>query len=176
MIMNYGQKSKPTSSHNPQSNGIIERVHAVLNNMLHAHRFSETEMDTEDPWTDILSSTAFAIRVTCHGTLEATPGQLVFNRDMVLPVKFNANWAYISQKRLRQTQKDNQRENAKRIPYQYHIGDKVLYKKHGVLKKQDTPQRVPFLITKVYTNGTVQLKRGVVSERVNIRHLTPFIE
>jgi hypothetical protein len=71
--------------------------------MLRTHRFSETEMDTEDPWTDI-----FAIRSTCHSTLEATPGQLVFNRDMVLPVKFNADRAYISQKRLRQTQKDNQ--------------------------------------------------------------------
>jgi hypothetical protein len=118
MIVNYGQKSKPTMSHNPQSNGIIERVHAVLNDMLCTHRFSETEMDTEDQWTDILSSTAFAIQVTCHGTLEATPGQLVFNRDMVLPVKFNADWAYISQKRLRQTQKDNQREHAKCIPHQ----------------------------------------------------------
>jgi hypothetical protein len=117
MIVNYGQKSKPTTSHNPQSNGIIKRVHAVLNDMLRTHHFSETKMDTEDPWTDILSSTAFAIRATCHGTLEATPGQLVFNRDMVLPVKFNADWAYISQKRLRQTQKDNQRENAKCIPH-----------------------------------------------------------
>jgi hypothetical protein len=141
MIVNYGQKSKPTTSHNPQSNGIIERVHAVLNDMLCTHCFSETKMDTEDPWTDILSSTAFAIWVTC--TLEATPGQLVLNRDMVLPVKFNADWAFIYQKRLRQTQKDNQQENAKRIPHQYHVGDKVLYKKHGVLKKLDTPWRVP---------------------------------
>jgi Integrase zinc binding domain len=176
MIVNYGQKSKLTTSHNPQSNGIIERVHAVLNDMLCTHHFSETEMDTEDPWTDILSSTAFAIWLTCHGTLEATPGQLVFNRDMVIPVKFTANWAYISQKRLRQTQKDNQQENARCIPHHYHVGDKVLYKKHGVLKKLDTPRRGPFLITKVYTNGTVQLKHGVVSERVNIRHLTPFVE
>jgi hypothetical protein len=98
--------------------------------MLRTHCFSETEMDTEGPWTDILSSTAFAIWARCHGTLEATPGQLVFNRDMVLPAKFNANWAYIAQKRLRQTQKDNQRENAKCIPHQYHVGDKVLYNKH----------------------------------------------
>jgi hypothetical protein len=144
--------------------------------MLHTHCFSETKMDTEDPWTDILSSTAFAIWATCHGTLEATPGQLVFNRDMVLPVRFNADWAYISQKRLRQTQKDNQQENAKCIPHQYHVGDKVLYTKHGALKKLDTPRRGPFLITKVYTNGTVQLKCRVVSERVNIHHLTPFVE
>jgi hypothetical protein len=100
MIQNYGQKSKPTSTHNPQSNGIIEikKIHAVLNDMLRTHCLSETKMDEDDPWSDILSSTAFAIRATCHGILEATPGQLVFNRDMVLPLKFNADWAYIAQR------------------------------------------------------------------------------
>jgi hypothetical protein len=168
MIQNYGQKSKPTSMHNPQSNGIIERVHAVLNDMLRTHHLSETEMDEDDPWSDILSSTAFAIRVTHHGILEATPGQLVFNRDMILPLKFNADWAYIVQRRQKQIVKDNQRENAKCIAHEYHVGDKVLYSKHGnILKKLDTPQRGPFEVTKLYTNGTVQLKHGVVSERVN---------
>jgi hypothetical protein len=135
MIVNYGQKSKPKSTHsNPQSNGIVERVHAVLNDMLRTHRFSETEMDVDDPWSDILSSTAFAIWATCHGILEATPGQLVvFNtRDMVLPLKFNANWAYIAQKQQKQIIKDNQRENSKRIAHEYHVGDKVLYSKHGI--------------------------------------------
>jgi hypothetical protein len=74
MIVNYGQKSKPTSTHNPQSNGIVERVHAVLNDMLRTHCFSETEINVDDPWSDILSSTAFAIWASCHGILEATPG------------------------------------------------------------------------------------------------------
>jgi Integrase zinc binding domain len=172
MIVNYGQKSKPTSTHNPQSNGIVERVHAVLNDMLQTHCFSETEMDVDDPWSDILSSTAFTIWATCHGILEATPGQIVFNRDMVLPLKFNANWAYIAQKRQKQIVKDNQRENSKRIAHEYHVGDKVLYSKHGVLKKLDTPQRRPFEVTKVYTNGTVQPSQARGSIRKS-EHTTP---
>jgi hypothetical protein len=98
------------SMHNPQSNGIVERLHAVLNNMLRTHRFSETEMDVDDPWSDILSSTAFAIWAGCHRILEATPGQLVFNRDMIHPLKFHADWAYIAQKQRKQIVKDNQRE------------------------------------------------------------------
>jgi hypothetical protein len=89
--------------------------------MLRTHRFSKTEMDVNDPWSDILSSTVFAIWATCHGILEATPGQLVFNRDMVLPLKFNADWAYIAQKRQKQIIKDNQRENSKCIAHEYHI-------------------------------------------------------
>jgi hypothetical protein len=32
----------------------------------------------------------------------------------------------------------------------------------------------PYVIAKVYSNGTVQVRRGVVSERLKIRRLTPF--
>jgi hypothetical protein len=110
MIVKFGQKSKPAMSHNPQSNGITDRVHAVLNDILRTHCFSETEIDVEDPLTDILSSTAFAIQVSCHSTPEATPGQLVFNRDMVLPVKFNADWAYISETVKTDTERQSTRE------------------------------------------------------------------
>jgi hypothetical protein len=31
---NYGIKAKPTTSHNPQANAIIEQVHKVVNDML----------------------------------------------------------------------------------------------------------------------------------------------
>jgi hypothetical protein len=176
MVENYGQRMKPTSTHNPQSNGIIERVHAVINDMLRTHKIEETDVDETDPWTDILSATAFAIRSTCHTVLEATPAQLVFRRDMILPIKFQADWAYIRRQKAKAIAKNNDRENDGRIAHTYKVGDKVLYRKHGILRKLDIPRRGPYQITKVYNNGTVKLKRGVVSERVNIRHLTPFFE
>jgi transposase InsO family protein len=34
MCDNNGIKAKPTTSHNPQANAIIEQVHKVVNNML----------------------------------------------------------------------------------------------------------------------------------------------
>jgi transposase InsO family protein len=34
MCDNYGIKAKPTTTHNPQANAIIERVHKVVNDML----------------------------------------------------------------------------------------------------------------------------------------------
>ena len=34
MCINYGMKEKPSTSYNPQSNGIIEGVHQVLGNAL----------------------------------------------------------------------------------------------------------------------------------------------
>jgi hypothetical protein len=57
------------------------------------------EMDEKDPCGPFLSSAAYAIFSTFHTTLEVTPGKLVFGRDMVLPIKFMADWGAIEQRR-----------------------------------------------------------------------------
>jgi hypothetical protein len=54
-------------------------------------------MDEKDPRGPFLSSAAYAIRSTFHTTLKATPGQLVFCRDMVLPIQSMADWGAIEQ-------------------------------------------------------------------------------
>jgi hypothetical protein len=56
-------------------------------------------MDEKDPLGQFLSSAAYAIRSTFHTTLKATPGQLVFGRDILLPIKFVADWGKIEQQR-----------------------------------------------------------------------------
>jgi hypothetical protein len=56
-------------------------------------------LDEKDPWVPFLSSDEYAIRSTFHTTLKATPGQLVFGRDMVLPITFMADWGAIEQQR-----------------------------------------------------------------------------
>jgi hypothetical protein len=53
-------------------------------------------MDEKDPWGPFLSSAAYEIRITFHTTLKATPGQLVFGRDMVLPIQFMADWGQLN--------------------------------------------------------------------------------
>ena len=66
-------QAKPSTAFNPQSNGIVERVHQVLNDCLRTFNLDETELDPVKPWTEHLSAVAFAIRSTYHTTLEATP-------------------------------------------------------------------------------------------------------
>jgi hypothetical protein len=34
----------------------------------------------------------------------------------------------------------------------------------------------PFSIAKVYGNGTVKIKKGIITERVNIRLIKPYYE
>ena len=176
MIKNYGLKGKPSSLYNPQSNGIIERVHEVLNNILRTFELEQRELDEDDPWTEFLSAAAFAIRATYHTTLGASPGQLVFGRDMILPITIEANWQRIKDRRQAEMRRNNDRENAQRITHTYHIDDKVLIKHEGILRKLARHRDGPFKVTQVYNNGTVRIQRGPVSERVNIRRIIPFRE
>ena len=144
--------------------------------MLRAFELEKQELDDNDPWSSFLSATAFAIRSTYHTVLDATPGQLVFGRDMVLPIQFKADWAEIIQRKRKQIETDNARENSKRIGHTYKTGDKVLLSKPGIIPKLSTPREGPYKIIRVYTNGTVRIQRGPVASRVNIRRLTPFNE
>jgi hypothetical protein len=43
----------------------------------------------------ILVAIAFALRSMYHTTLQATPGQLIFGRDMVLNVQHLTDWTAI---------------------------------------------------------------------------------
>jgi transposase InsO family protein len=71
MCDNYGIKAKPTTSHNPQANAIIERVHKVVNDMLRSFDLENNHENLEDdnPFDYFLQSTAWAIRSTYHTTL-----------------------------------------------------------------------------------------------------------
>ena len=176
LIENYGMKRKPTTTYNPQANGIVERVHAVLNDILRTFELEERDLDPHDPFSEFLSAAAFAIRATYHTTLQATPAQLVFGRDMILPVAITANWGRIKERRQEEINRNNARENRGRVPHEYHVGDKVLLKKEGILRKLASPRDGPHTVTRVYNNGTVQLQHGAINERINIRRIIPYLE
>ena len=36
------------------------------------------------------------------------------------------------------------------------------------------PRTGPHAVTKVYSNGTLEIRRGVITERVHIRRVTPY--
>jgi hypothetical protein len=96
-LVNYdGIKKKNSAPFNPQSNGIIERVHLTLNDSLRTAEIDCREMDEKDHWGPFLASAAYAIRSIFHTTLKATPGQFVFGRDMVLAIKFMADWGQLN--------------------------------------------------------------------------------
>jgi hypothetical protein len=88
-------------------------------------------LDEKDPWRPFLDSSVYAIRSTFNNTLKATPGKLVFGRDMVLPITFMVDWGAIKQQRQKEMARNNRRENASRIKHDYKVRYKVLFKKPG---------------------------------------------
>jgi transposase InsO family protein len=95
MCKNYGIKAKPTTSHNPQANAIIEQVHRVVNKMLRSFDLERENLEENNPFDYVLQSTAWAIRSSYHTTLQVAPCQLVFGRDMIHNIAFKANWDQI---------------------------------------------------------------------------------
>jgi hypothetical protein len=173
-IKNYGLTKARTTPYNPQSNGIIERVHQVLNDALRTFELEERELDQYDPWTPFLQAACFVIRSTYHTTLGATPTQLVFGRDMILPVKFKADWAMIHSRRQEEIERNNRRENAKRIPHEYNIGDTMSKRTGGILPKLRRKREGPYEVTAFHNNGTISIRRGAITERLNIRRVDPY--
>ena len=172
----YGMKREPSTPHNPQGNSIIERIHQVLGNMMRTFELEERELDLKDPFSSFLSAAAYAVRSTYHTTLEATPAELVFGRNTFLPVQFKADWAAIRARRQELINKSNKRENRRRIRHVYKVGDKVSKKKPGIQPKLRRKRDGPFTVTRVFANGTVSIRNGAVTERINIRRIQPFRE
>jgi hypothetical protein len=101
----------------------------------------------------------------------------VFGRDIVLPIKFMADWKAIEQQRQKEMGRKNIGENASRISHDYKVGDKILLKKPGKhLRKLEAPRTGPHTVTATYTNRTVRIQKGKVNERVNIIILFPYFE
>jgi hypothetical protein len=155
---------------------IIEHVHQTIGNIIRTFQAQDNYLDENDPWEGILTATMFAMRATYHTTLQAPPSQLVFGQDAILNVQFKANWNLIRERKQRIIKKNNEAENAKRIPHTYHVNDKVLFKEIEKSKYGSDPWTGPCIIRQVKDNGTVTIQRGPVIETVNIRLIKPYKE
>ncbi len=161
----YGIKRKPTTVKNPQGNGILERVHQVLGQMLRTAELDMANSVTPDDVNVFLDNAAWAIRSTYHTVLKASPGAAIFERDMLIDIPFVADWPKIWERRQSLTNHGNQHKNAKRIDHDYKVGDKVLVINEGILRKAESAYgKEPWTITTVHTNETVRIQHGTKTE------------
>ena len=142
-----GMKPKVSLPWNPQSSAILERVHQVLGDALRTFELDDKEIDPdeEDPFEEYLSNAACAIRSSFHTTHGHSPGELVFGRNMLLPVNTPVDWEEIRRRKQKAIAKSNQRENSKRIDYKYKQGDWITVKRPGIIiRKLRAPKEGPF--------------------------------
>ena len=178
MVRNdYGIKAKPITTRNPQANSIIERIHQTISNMIRTFCVHEAEIDKNDPWSGALWATMFATQeATLHSTLQATPSQQVFGRNVLMNIKCEANWKFIRKRKQKLTEQNNKKENAKRIPHDYKVGKKVLYHADPSSKFGADKYGGLYEVVKVNDNGAVRMRKGAVTNMVNIQNIHPYQE
>jgi hypothetical protein len=81
---------------------------------------------TPDDVNVFLDNAARAIRSTYPTLLKASLGAAFFGCNMLFNILFVADWHKIGKQRQSLTNRGNQRENAKRIDYDYKVKDIVL--------------------------------------------------
>ena len=100
-------------------------------------------------------------------------GQLIFGRDMTLPIKHRVDWELIRQQKQTQINRYNTRKNRHRVDYDYKVGYNAMLTKHNAYK-YETPYVGPFVIKRCWTNGMVSLQVGTTKIRYNIRPIKPY--
>ena len=96
---------------------------------------------------------------------------------MLIDILFIADWKKHGEHRQLLTDRNTNSKNKGRIDYDYQVGQKVLVRNDGILRKAESRYlREPWTITSVHTNGTIRNLCGNKSERMNIGIVKPFEE
>ena len=88
----------------------------------------------------ILSEVAWGVRSTVSTVAGASPGQMVFKRDMIFDRPFDVRYEDILRRKQKHSDQNIKRENAKRVKYEYKPGDKVLLDR-GIIQRKLLPKR-----------------------------------
>ena len=179
LLEDFGIKDVPTTSRNPSSNGICERMHQTVGTVV------RTLVNENKPRTlkhaqvvidQALASASHAVRTNINQATGYAPGALAFHWDMLMNIPLVVNLLDIRAKRQLRVDRDLMKANARRTAFDYKIGEKVLKKIHD-RTKLGLRWEGPYPIERVHVNGnvTIALKPGVL-ERINIRRVKPYHE
>ena len=83
------------------------------------------------------------------------------------------DWELIRQWKQTLINRDNTWDNKLRVDYAYRVVDTVRLTKHTAYEYA-IPYKVPFAITNIFTNGTVNLQFGAINMKYSIRRINPY--
>ena len=93
---------------------------------------------------------------------------------MFINIPYIPDWENIKAQKQLLTNKNIIKENKKCLSHDYKVNDNIIIYKDGIFRQLSSPFLGTYKIIEVYTNGTVRIKRDIVTERINIRRLTPY--
>ena len=88
-LQHYNIYSKVSMVKSPQSNAMSERLHQPVTNILCSTLYAnppDNQLEAEFLVDTAQQNVAYAMHASVHTTLKATPGSLVYQRDMILNI------------------------------------------------------------------------------------------
>ena len=183
-LLQWGIQDGGTTSRNPTANAICERMHLTVGNILrtrfngnHEIIIAPTAEAAKQALREALAACNHAMRCAVSKALmNNTPGEVVFARDMLVNIPVIVDLIRLQENRQLMINDNLRRQNAKRKEFDFAIDQEVLLKiPKNDRRKLDEKFEGPYVITQVYTNGTVRIRLNPqVTQRVNIRRIVPF--
>ena len=156
---------------------MAECLHQTVTNILCSTLYAnppDNQLEAELLVDTALQKAAYAVRTTVHTTLKATPGSLVYQRDMILNIPVVADLLDITAWRQQLIDERTMAENRKRISHDYQPNDQVLVLAYKP-DKLEPRARGPYRILHTHVNGTVTIQCSLtVTEWINICRLRPY--
>lgn len=84
---------------------------------------------------------------------------------MLFDLAFRTQWKDIKEKRQKAAISNNKKENQKRKPHTYAVGDKILLDRGEIQRKLIPKREGPFQVVRVYDNGTLKIRKGIYTQR-----------
>ena len=125
LLTMYSVKDVQSTTKNPQSNSICERMHQTVENILRTILYSKPPLNmtlAKDVVDQALAQAMHAMRTTVMTTLGSTPGALAFSRDMFLNIPLVADWQAIVKHRQQHVDDNLSHSNKKRHHHDYVLG------------------------------------------------------
>ena len=130
----------PTTVKNAQSNGICEQMHQTMLNVLKVYaktQLIDTFNDAEHVMDHVIAASIHATCCAVNHTMQHSPGEIVFQRDMLLDIPMIADLVAIRERRQLLIDENLRRQNEKRIEHHYKVGDWVMIKVYNPKKGDD---------------------------------------
>ena len=145
---------------------MVERLHKIVADVSRAQLACHHKND--DPISDMLQAAAHGVRSTVHGTTGRTPGQLACNKDVTLRTHVEADLELVRQRRCRAAEKNDKRENEKRITFRHKPSMKTLVLPQHMDPKMKTNEGHCKVVNCNEANGTLQMLRNDHVKPINV--------
>ena len=79
---------------------------------------------------------------------------------MFSAVSIDIDWNAIKENKQIKINKNNDRENLRRVPHKYYRGDYITLKKPGILRKLAIPCEGPYKVMRHNNNGSILIEKA----------------